>query len=420
MAAITRKSYHTQLKHLVREGLLDHEQLRLIPRTNIHRWKYEAIDKYKTFGIADTSWGFKDIKRLAQIQKAKRIFAAFVRIVKTVLGFSHALSGFHRSVKENSQHVVDLVKRVQPLIGLRVALRFFNISVPTYRLWSIQSASACFTSLTNACNRVFPNQLSRPEVIKLREMVEDKQFQYWPISSIAFHALKENILPLSLNTWYKYVHKLGLARIRPASRRKKGTVGIRALRPHQLWHADITVFVTADQVKHYIYLVVDNFSRKVLAWMVAGSVRAELRKKTIEDALRSVKESIPSITLITDGGPENELNDFLATLEQPIEHQVALVDIQYSNSLIEAHNKTIKYNYLYRMDIADGGQLEKAIKKTVLDFNDRPHVSLNGLTPNEAEQGIALEDIKLKGFVALATDRRRAYNLANRCEHCRS
>ena len=97
-AIITRKSYHTHLKHLVREGLLDHEQLRLIPRTNIHRWKYEAIDKYKTFGIADTSWGFKDIKRLAQIQKAKRIFAAFVRIVKTVLGCSHEGHRLHPTI----------------------------------------------------------------------------------------------------------------------------------------------------------------------------------------------------------------------------------------------------------------------------------------------------------------------------------
>jgi len=31
------------------------------------------------------------------------------------------------------------------------------------------------------------------------------------------------------------------------------------------------------------------------------------------------------------------------------------------NSLIEAHNKVIKYNYLYKMTIADEGELRRAI-----------------------------------------------------------
>jgi len=33
-----------------------------------------------------------------------------------------------------------------------------------------------------------------------------------------------------------------------------------------------------------------------------------------------------------------------------------LIDIQCSNSLIEAHNKVIKYNYLYKMTFNDDGQ----------------------------------------------------------------
>jgi len=130
--------------------------------------------------------------------------------------------------------------------------------------------------------------------------LNDPAYQYWPVSSIALYALRNNILPLSLNTWYKYVHKLGIKRPRPQSRRKKSEVGIRAQRPHQLWHADITVFVTVDQIKHYIYCVVDNYSRKILSCRAYSSVKAELRRATIAEALKNVNSLIPSITLITE------------------------------------------------------------------------------------------------------------------------
>jgi transposase InsO family protein len=117
-------------------------------------------------------------------------------------------------------------------------------------------------------------------------MLEDKQFRYWPVSSVALYALRNNILPLSLNTWYKYANKFGLARVTALSRRKKTHITVRAEIPHPIWHADITSFVTTDNVRHYIYLVVDNFSRKILSWLIDGSVKAEYRKVTIDEALK--------------------------------------------------------------------------------------------------------------------------------------
>jgi len=185
--------------------------------------------------------------------------------------------------------------------------------------------------------------------------------------------LRKNILPLSLSTWYKYVNRLDLARLKPSGRRKKNSISVRAEKPHQIWHADITVFVTADRVRHFIYAVVDNFSRKILSWLVAGSVKAEYRRSTIEDALNKVGQTHATVTLVTDGGPENKLQAFLDTLGRPVEHKIALVDVHYSNSLIEASFKTAKYNYLYRMDIRDGNDLKKS-------FAFALKISMNGPT----------------------------------------
>ena len=95
-----------------------------------------------------------------------------------------------------------------------------------------------------------------------------------------------------------------------------------------------------------------------------------------------------------------------------------MVDIHFSNSLIEAHNKVIKYNYLYRMTITDGAQLMKVLSMIVDDFNNRPHISLGGLSPNDAEQNMVLDQGLLRLQVERATAERKVYNRNHRCQQC--
>lgn len=412
----TRTSYHTHIKFLARERLLTPAVSASIPRSNLHRWKSEAPDKYEHFDLCAAS-DYDTLRAFARDSNARRVFVAYVRIVKMLVAIAHGMPGFHRSVKINSKQIVNVIGRVRVVVGLRRALRFFNVSVATYRNWSQQSYAACFESLTGQCNRVFPNQLSRPEVMKLKSMMTDTRFQYWPVSSVAYHALRHNILPLSLNTWYKYVNKLGLSRPIPPSRRKKQCVSVRAEMPHQLWHADVTVFTTLDNIRHYVYLLADNFSRKVLAWRMADTLKVQFHQEIITEALTAVNTQRP-ITLITDGGHENKLSDFLHASGANINQQVALVDVHFSNSLIEAHHKVIKYNYLFRQHIPDGPALCRALTAAVDDYNNRPHISLKGLTPNEAEQLTILNIDELRERKMQATAQRRLYNQTHRCNQC--
>ena len=66
---------------------------------------------------------------------------------------------------------------------------------------------------------------------------------------------------------------------------------------------------------------------------------------------------------------------------------VAQRDIDFSNSMIEAANKQLKYNFLYRHHIADYEALVKYVEQSVNDYNNRPHHVLHGLTPLEVLQG---------------------------------
>ena len=61
---------------------------------------------------------------------------------------------------------------------------------------------------------------------------------------------------------------------------------------------------------------------------------------------------------------------------------VALKDIDFSNSMIEAANKTLKYYYIFPKNIANRAKLKSLLPGIIEDYNNiRPHGQLNHLTP---------------------------------------
>ena len=93
-----------------------------------------------------------------------------------------------------------------------------------------------------------------------------------------------------------------------------------------------------------------------------------------------------STLLVVDGGAENNnshVDVFLGSVKEMIRKVVALKDIVQSNSPIEAFNKTIKNDYLNKMELNTGKDLEKALEFALNDYDHRPHGSIHGYTPNE-------------------------------------
>ncbi len=142
----------------------------------------------------------------------------------------------------------------------------------------------------------------------------------------------------------------------------------------------------------------DNFSKFILSWRIEPYVSGKVRVETIRDAYNKFGSESEAIDLVFDGGPENnneELKGFLDKDEVKINPLIALKDIPYSNSVIEAQNKLFKYRYLFRQEYSDINGLRKIFEEYVKDYNYiRPHISLAGYTPFEAYSGITgLQDI---------------------------
>lgn len=141
----------------------------------------------------------------------------------------------------------------------------------------------CKSLALKACRRIYPNQLTEMETNRLKSLLTKSIFKYWPVCSIAHYAQINILLHISLSTWHHYIHKLGIKR--PALPVKpKYKTGIRATRPHQIWHANITNVKCMNGMKYYVYLLMDNYSRFILNYQISNKVSAEIRLESIRQA----------------------------------------------------------------------------------------------------------------------------------------
>jgi transposase InsO family protein len=182
--------------------------------------------------------------------------------------------------------------------------------------------------------------------------------------------------------------------------------------PNQAWHLDATVITTMDNRKAYLQILLDNFSRKIIAW----KIHAEVSGANTTDLLRTAFSSLASvpeqeIQLIVDGGPEN--NNALVEAfikEAHIRKLIARVDVLHSNSMIEAVNKTLKYRYIFPSNIPDLEHVPEVVERSVIDYNDRPHYALSGLTPNKTYEGHRFDKDAYRTAIVDAQAKRQQLN----------
>jgi putative transposase len=417
---MTKTSYDTAIKHLYRlncETIVPQPLRSAIPRSNIHRWRKEPDGKYQGSELSNLSADRLDLLRqFAGNKTAQRAFRAFLRISLTVQKIVFSIKGVKETIRKNLSTIIETAEQARQTIGLKPILKLLDISRGTYDDWKSRAIHRCAGSPLSLCLRRHPQQLTGPEVGKMKSLLESTDFIHWPIASLAAHARRTNLLPLSDNSWYKYCRLLGIRR-RPQKPDLKRE-GIRASRPDEFWHADVTEIRTADGVKHYLYLVADNFSRKILSWALSLKLRGAIRMETLREAFSNSGRPT-NTTLVVDGGPENHnhtVKDFLSSPTVSIQMITAQTDVSFSNSLVEAVNKILKSRYIRLKAPPDGAALQRVLEWAIDDYNNlRPHTSLQGLTPSEVYSGVVLESLRIPEKVKSAQRARIQRNRQNFC-----
>jgi putative transposase len=161
--------------------------------------------------------------------------------------------------------------------------------------------------------------------------------------------------------------------------------GLEIVRPNQVWAMDITYIPMA---KGFVYLavVLDWFSRRVLAWRVSITMEASFCVETLEEAL--AKHGKPDI-FNSDQGSQFTCQAFTDVLARnEIRISMDGKGAWRDNVFVERLWRSVKYEEVY-LHAYDGVSDARASLGRYLDLYNRrrPHSSLDGMTPDQAYFG---------------------------------
>ncbi|HEY1038167.1 MAG TPA: DDE-type integrase/transposase/recombinase [Bacteroidia bacterium] len=315
---------------------------------------------------------------------------------------------------------INFLERFEDQISYKQLGKILQVSHKTLYHWRTQVKYKCEASALLLCAKRHPNQATIAEVAIIKQWLSKSEYAHWGIHSIWAKAFKEGITHLSKQAWYHYNQLLAIRNSTVIGSKKKHKPLV-AERVNQIWHADITVFKTLDGEKHYIYTVMDNYSRYIHSWRIETVVSAKIRLETIHDSITSAFQGreFQNLQLVTDGGPENDNQTLKAFMDQhqtSIHHTIALRDIVQSNSMMEAFYRTTKYQCLYLKQIPNCKQLMSEFESWINEYNNqKPHYALGIYTPYEILNG----HDKCESFserMKLAAQNRREFNRNASCK----
>jgi transposase InsO family protein len=384
-----KRSYHPFVWVAFYLQILPEELLRTIPKSTTQyrrNTNEQALFGYNWYQqnkhLADA------LTEIAQSKKLLRINLLLLRVIALRRFIIQYKSELKERRKSHVSVVLGHIDRMTEHMTLQKCL--YMLQLDRKELYRMRNLQKCRASALGLCSIKHPAQLLRSEVAKIKTYLLDTAYSSWPLIAIYHQMRRQSDAVFSRNTFYRYVHLLDIKRQKPSHRRMKHEAGIKASRPLELLHIDVTRFRLADHSKAYIYLVRDNFSRAILHVSASMELRASHWKEALKTVFEQYSITHPC-TIMSDGGSENGgVGLFLDECRMPFEvrHLVAQADTHFSNSMAEAGHYLLKYYGLYHCPIHDFNDLKHWLPIVQLDYLQRPHDVLNGMTPKEVLHGV--------------------------------
>ena len=196
------------------------------------------------------------------------------------------------------------ITRARAGIPLAVALRVLGLSPSRYHAWN-RPERLCQLDDRSTCPRETPTQLTPDEIRTMRELALNHDYRHMTIRGLALHAQRIGKVLASPATWGRLIRVRGWrrprARIHPATPKE----GIRATRPNEYWHIDVTIIRLLDGTRLYLHAVIDNFSRRILAWKLAARLEPQTTCAVLSTAGAGLDLTTNPATVVADSGVEN-------------------------------------------------------------------------------------------------------------------
>jgi putative transposase len=371
----SRRAYDHRIKEeIIRAGDPELYPELEIPRSTAVSWIRRGLGEIVSLVQADGGEPALR-KRIAKLEGRVAMLTAVLRLVLALL----RVSGF---ALERAR-VPDAAAKRHLLGAIERARRAMPLSSARFHVW-VRAEELCTLDDRPSCPRSLPQRLTYGEVEAIGGMVQSTEHRHLSIRSLALHAQRIGKVFAHPATWGKLIRDRGWGRPRLRLYPAKSKIGLRTAAPNDAWHIDVTIIRLLDGTKAYVHAVIDNFSRKVLAWTVAG----RLDPMNTHGVLTRAAGNLPASTkadVFINGGVENLNGDVAPLFDGSALHRViAQIDVSFSNSMIEAWWRSLKHRWLYLHPLDNIATVRRLVEFYVTEHNERiPHAAFEGQTPDE-------------------------------------
>ncbi len=391
-----------------------------VPRSTARGWLRRAPEVVVSLDV--TRLSERELHReILQLRRRVDKLAALLRLVLALLRASgFTLSRARLPDGRAKMRILRAIDRARGCIPVRALLRFVSLSPSRFHAWRRQDA--CALDDQSSCPRTSPHRLTPSEVRVIEHMVTAPEYRHVPTGTLAVLAQRLGRVWASPSTWYHLVQKYGWRRPRLRVHPAQPKIGLRTTRADEMWHIDTTVIRLLDGTRAYLHAVIDNFSRRILAWRVADTFAPGNSVAVLLEASQGATSSDTPVVL-ADAGVENVNAQVDALITTGILRRVlAFTELQFSNSMIEAWWRSLKHQWLFLHSLDSVTTVHRLVEFYVDEHNRvLPHSAFRGQTPDEMYFGTG--DTVSADLTSRATAARRARGEANRsaaCDTCQS
>ena len=239
--------------------------------------------------------------------------------------------------------IEEAFRQIEPLLGVQAACAALGRARATHYRRLKPGAT------TPAKPRPAPpNRLSNDEVAVVLDALRSERFADSSPAQVYFTLLDEGVYLASESTYYRILrsHNEVRERRRQATHPAKVRPELVAGAPLVVWSWDITRLKGPKRGVYYydLYVVLDIFSRYVVAWCGAPSESGELAKELIADAVSRHQVPPDQLTIHADRGSSmtsNPVTELLTFLGVGRSH--SRPHVSNDNPYSEAQFKTLRY-----------------------------------------------------------------------------
>ena len=405
-------TYHSNVKLCyslgIEKQIFPEKFLEKIPKTTSHYWKTRKAENFCGSEYEEISnCSLQELKIIAdmRVKHLRKVFVSFCRFYFLVLNVLE-VKNFQKIVKNNRKILLPYIENMIEISGnKKMILKLLRISSQQFGGWQKMKKYECKESLIWLCYKRVSRQISMKEILMIKNLLNDKKYLHWSSASVWGKAVKDGKISMSIQSWYHYAKLLGLGLKRKKFYKKRKRISVRAEKPNEIWHMDVTRYKTSNYKTMYIYTVMDNFSRKIVSWDVSEKLSGKIRLNSLENAIKEqflerqvLYNKNLKLDLIVYGGSENNnvmIHEFIKNCKVGIDKKIALKDVLFSNSLIEGNNRILKQSYLKDKKLTQE-ELPNYIAESMKEYNsEKPHYTHKIYTPDEIYKKPELKNTKL-------------------------